>query len=118
MTTNKERALQAVLTCRTKKEAAKAAGITERTLQNYFKQEDFQEAYKKALADMVQEAVDKAKASLAPALSVLRDIVNDTGESTQNRIAACRGALEYGMRLIETADIVQRLDALEKEAGL
>lgn len=115
MTANKEKALRAVLTSSTKKQAAKVAGISEKTLHRYFQQEDFQNAYKAALTDMVNDAAQKAKTALAPALAVLGDIANNPEESANSRIAACRGLLEYGMRLIETTDILQRLEALEGE---
>ena len=41
MTHKKERLLAALLTSRTKKEAAKAAGISERTMRTYFDDPEF-----------------------------------------------------------------------------
>ena len=45
MTHKKERLLAALLTSRTKKEAAKAAGISERTMCTYFDDPEFRAAY-------------------------------------------------------------------------
>lgn len=50
MTHKKERLLAALLTSRTKKEAAKAAGISERTMRTYFDDPEFRAAYKQAAA--------------------------------------------------------------------
>lgn len=113
MNPRKEKALRALLTAPTKKAAAEAAGISERTLREYIQQEDFQAAYNAAMSDLVDDATQKAKAALAPALAVLDCIANDPEAADTSRIAASRGVLEYGLRLIETTDIIKRLEALE-----
>lgn len=41
MTPNKEKLLVALLTSRTKKEAAAAAGISDRTMRSYFEDKEF-----------------------------------------------------------------------------
>lgn len=115
MTPRKEKALRSLLTAPTKKAAAEAAGISDRTLREYLQQEDFQEAYRAALSDLVDDATQKAKAALAPALAVLDGIANDPEAADTSRIAASRGVLEYGLRLIETTDVIKRLEALEGE---
>ena len=46
----------------------------------------------------------------------LREIVEDTDESSQARISAARSVLEYGIKLTETTDILSRLDELEQLA--
>lgn len=114
MTPRKERALQALLTCPTKKAAAEQAGITPRTLRDYLADPEFQAEYKKAFQTLVAEATRQAQQSLSPALSALKFIVEDDGESSSSRIAAARALLEYGLRLTEQNDILARLDALER----
>ena len=53
MTPRKEKALQALLVCRTRAEAAKAAGIGESTLRAYLQDAEFSAAYKHAAAGIM-----------------------------------------------------------------
>lgn len=114
MTAKQERVLQAVLSCRTRRDAAKVAGVCEKTIQNYFALEEFKQAYNAALNELVQDATQRAKIALAPAIGVLQGISSDTQETATSRIAASRALLEYGLKLIEINDVLQRLNALEK----
>ena len=111
---NKERALAALLTCPTKAQAAAQAGIAERTLRSYLSDPEFQREYNKAFGRLVNEATRQAQQALSPAISALRDIVEDDTENSQARIAAARSLLEYGLKLTELLDIVTRLEELER----
>lgn len=114
MTPNKERALAALLTCKTKVEAAAQAGITDRMIRKYFEDEDFQTAYKEAFSGMVEDATRQAQQAIQPALSTLREIAEDGSENSAARIQAARNVLEYALRLTETLDINDRLKAVER----
>lgn len=46
MTSNEERALSALLTSKTKLEAAEKAGITDRTMRRYFENPEFCQRYR------------------------------------------------------------------------
>lgn len=106
--------MQALLVCRTRAEAAQAAGIGESTLREYMKDPEFTKRYEAAFADMVRDAAQQAKQTLSPALSTLREIMEDTDEPTQARITAARSILEYSLKLTEQADILEQLRALER----
>lgn len=114
MTPRKERALRSLLVCRTRAEAAQAAGIGESTLREYMKDPEFTKRYEAAFADMVRDAAQQAKQTLSPALSTLREIMEDTDEPTQARITAARSILEYSLKLTEQTDILEQLRALER----
>lgn len=109
MTPNQQKALQAILTCSTKKEAAAVAGISDRTLRTYLADPEFQEQYRKAVGELVDDATRQAQKTLAPAITALRLIVENEGESAGNRISAARTLLEYGLRLTEFNDIMREL---------
>lgn len=113
---NKQRALQALLTQPTKKAAAAAAGITDRTLSTYLSDPEFQQAYKRAFSELVTDATRQAQQALSPAISALRDIVEDSEEAASSRIAAARSLLEYGLRLTEFSDILRDLEAASGES--
>ena len=114
MTPRKEKALQALLVCRTRAEAAKAAGIGESTLREYMKDAEFMERYKQAFGGMVADATRQAQQTLSPALSTLREIMEDREEQASARITAARSILEYAMKLCEQTDILDQLRELEK----
>ena len=114
MTPRKERALQALLVSRTRAEAAQAAGVSESTLRQYMKDPEFLERYKQAFGEMVADATRQAQQTLSPALSVLREIMEDKSEQAQARITAARSVLEYSLKLCEQTDILEQLRELEK----
>lgn len=117
MTPSKQKALAALLTSPTKKAAAEKAGINERTLRDYFKDSEFLEEYNRAFAGVVQDATRAAQQTLQPAISTLKEILEDGDETGQVRVSAARSVLEYGMKLTEQADILARLDDLERQLG-
>lgn len=117
MTPKQQKALLALLTSPTREKAAAAAGITSKTLRSYLADPTFQEEYKLAFSGLVEDATRQAQQALEPALSTLRDIVEDADENAQARISAARSILEYSMKLTEATAILTRLDELEKRAG-
>lgn len=115
MTPNKERLLAALLTSRTKKEAAAAAGIAYRTMLTYFEDPEFCRRYREAFAGVVQDATRQAQQLLDPALSTLREIMEDEELPAAARVNAAKIALDYAVRLTDQNDLAERLAALERE---
>lgn len=101
--------------CKTKAEAAEVAGIAPRTLRRYFEDEDFQQAYKRAFGGMVEDATRQAQQSIAPALSTLREIMEDTETQPTARIQASRSVLEFALRMTEQLDVLEQLRELEEQ---
>lgn len=114
MTPRKQKALQALLVCRTKTEAAKAAGVGISTLRSYLRDKEFSAEYKRAVAELMEDAARQAQQAIEPALSALQGIVENTDENAQARIGAARSILEYSLKLVETTDILTRLGELEQ----
>ncbi len=113
MNQRKEKALAAVLTCSSRTEAAKAAGISTRTLQEYFRDPEFQKCYRKAFSEIVESAVRDAQRAVSPAIQCLKDIVENQDEAATARVSAAKSILDYSIKAAEKLDIVERLDALE-----
>lgn len=110
LTQKQQKALAALLTNPTKEAAAKAAGIESKTLRRYLADPEFQSEYQKAVSGMIEDAATQARQSLSPALSCLREIVEDGKETATARIQAARTILEYGLRLTEIADIMRLIE--------
>lgn len=113
MTPNQQKALQALLTCPTKRAAAEQAGITDRTLRTYLADREFQAEYRRAVHMLVDEATKQAQKALTPAITALQCIVEDETEKSGNRISAARTLLEFGLRLTEFNDILGELEGGE-----
>lgn len=114
MTPNKEKLLAALLTSRSKKEAAAAAGIAERTMRTYFEDPEFCQRYREAFAGVVQDATRRAQQLLEPALSTLQTVMEDEKIPAQARITAAKSIIDYSLKLTEQADILEQLRELEE----
>ena len=107
------KALDALLTHPSKAEAARAAQISTRTLSKYLADDEFQAAYRAAVAELVGDATRQAQQALSPALSALKSIVEDDQESGSVRVSAARALLEFGLRYTEFHDVLTELRKLE-----
>lgn len=114
MTSNEERALSALLTSKTKLEAAEKAGITDRTMRRYFENPEFCQRYREAFAGVVQGAMRRAQQLLEPALSTLQTVMEDEEIPAQARITAAKSIIDYSLKLTEQADILEQLRELER----
>lgn len=114
MTPNKEKLLAALLTSRTKKEAAAAAGISDRTMRSYFEDKEFCQRYREAFAGVVQDATRRAQQLLEPALSTLQTVMEDEEIPAQARITAAKSIIDYSLKLNEQTDILEQLRELEE----
>ena len=117
MTPRKEKALQALLVCRTRAEAAKAAGIGESTLRAYLQDAEFSAAYKHAAAGIMDRATRQLQQNLTAAIDRLGAIVADDEETSANHITAARTLLDYGLKFTEFNDILKEMESTEGEAG-
>lgn len=113
MTPKQQKALVALLTQPTKEKAAAAAGITSKTLRSYLYDPEFLAEYRKAFSDLVEDATRKVQQTLDPAVAVLREVMEDESENGQVRVSAARSVLEYGLKMTEQTDILNRLQDLE-----
>lgn len=69
------------------------------------------------MGQVVENATREAQQGLSPAIKALRDMLTDD-EAIQKkgsgvRVAAARSMLEYGLRLTEFSDVLDRIDDLE-----
>lgn len=113
LTGKRRKALEALLTNSTRRAAAHAAGIDEKTLRGYLEDEDFLREYRHAFTAMIEETTRAAQIALSPAITTLRDICEDTEAPAMARISAARCILDVGMKMTELNDIEMRLEALE-----
>ncbi len=115
LTPQKRKALQALLTQPTKAEAAQAAGIDQSTLRRYLHDDAFVEEYRAAVVAMIDDASREARQILHPALTTLREIIEDKDAGATARITAARTIIDCAIRFTELNDIISRIEELEQE---
>lgn len=113
MTRNQEKALAALVTSPTIKAAAAAAGVDYRTMRRYLDDKNFLKEYRRISTEMLADARMRGQQLLSPALETLAAICTSSEAKNMERIAAARAILEWGTKLTEFTDIVERLEALE-----
>lgn len=118
MTHKQERALQALLTSRTVKEAAAKAGTTDNTIRRYMKDPEFVTVYKERVSEIMEAATRNLQQNFNAAIDRLGRIVADDEESGTNQIAAARALLDYGLKFTEFNDILSELETAEGGADV
>lgn len=114
MTGRQQKALAALIRAPTMAAAAKDAGVGISTLRRWLREDPaFVTAYRAVLDELLKDASAQSKKNLSTALDVLAQIM-ENGENSQARIAAAKATIEYGLRLNEAVDVVERLEKLER----
>ena len=113
MTSNQNKALAALLTCKSRTEAARACGLSTKTLQGYEKLPEFAEALERGRREALADAAHRMAAGYSDTVDALQAIVQDGAAADPARVAAARALLEYGLKFAELTDVNKRLDRLE-----
>lgn len=116
MTARQQKALTALLTHSTHREAAQSIGISDRQLRSYLKDPEFKREYRARLDLVLDEATTAAKRAMTPAVKTLVEIASDRKKADTTRVMAARAILDAGLRLNDAMDVSDRLTALEKYA--
>jgi len=115
LTPDQERAVTALLTEATVAKAAVAAGVSERSIYRWLREDEaFQRAYREARRDAFGAAAGVAQRLAPNALVVLARIMNDLNASHSARVAAAMGVLKFGRDAIELDDVLARLETVEQ----
>lgn len=93
--------------------AAAELGITNNSITNRLKRDDFRKRYEAAKSALLQEAVDSMKVQLKGAVGTLTEVMNDKESPATVRVSAADSLLRHALRYIEVAEIESRLRALE-----
>jgi molybdenum-dependent DNA-binding transcriptional regulator ModE len=114
MTTSKEKALAALLTSKTRKEAAEKAGISYRTIRVYLQDAEFLAEYRQRKGEIIDDAARRLTNAMQKAIDVLEN-ATDGKKVKDAALKASRLVLEYSARFISISDIMARLDAMEEQ---
>jgi hypothetical protein len=114
LTSKQEKAIVALLSEGTTKEAAAKAGVTETTLWRWLQLPEFQSRYRAMRRQLVEVAVSELQSNASAAVRRLRAIIDDDKAPVSSQVAAARIIIEQSIIGIEKMDLVERMDNLEK----
>lgn len=109
-----ERAIAALLECPTQAQAAQGAGVSLATLSNWLKKAEFQRGYREARTRVVEAAVGRLQNLTGAAVDKLGKLLESANENVA--YAAAKTILEHSIKGIETADLLTRIEELERVA--
>ena len=114
LTIRQEKAIAALLSCRTVAEAAKLAQVGERSIYRWLKQDTFQSHLRRARRQALSQALGRLQQVADRAVDTLDTILDDKKATTASRVSAVRAALRYACHGIEIDDFEERLAAVER----
>ena len=110
---NKEKALAALLESASITDAAKACGLSEKTLRRYLEDADFQKEFRAARRLVSEQNIVRLQSLHAGAIETLER--NLTCENPSVEVRAAQIIIEGTRKDFETLDILERLEKIEDE---
>jgi transposase-like protein len=112
-----EEAIAALLTQRNTEEAARAIGVTPKTLLRWMKLPEFKVAYREARWAAFGQSIARLQQATSAAASTLLKVMVDPSTPASTRVRAAESVLTHAAKSIEIEDIEARVTALEQAAA-
>jgi AcrR family transcriptional regulator len=112
LTRKAEQAIAALLEYPTIDEAAKACGVSKRSLWRWLQREDFQKRYREAQRAVVDSAITKLQAATLRAVETLERNLNCGNFFAEN--AAAQAIITHAFKAIELHEMDERVARLEQ----
>lgn len=118
LTKGQEDALIALITEPSVAAAAAKAGIGERTIHRWLREDKaFMAEYRRARREAFTQAIGLTQRSAAAAVATLLRIMHDPKATWSSRVSAATNLLKFAREGIELDDLASRVDALEEAAA-
>jgi hypothetical protein len=121
LSANQHKALAALLAHTRVEDAARASGLSARTIRRYLAEPDFARAYREQQRLLLSETTATLQRIAGDAAAAIEDSLSPEVEDKNLRLRAARTALEFLLRATETErkvreleDVEERLEALER----
>ena len=114
LSAKQQRAIEALLSGATKGDAAATAGVNPRTLNRWINEDVlFWDTLQGESKKTVFDATRRLTAAMETAVTVMTEVMEDASAPAAVRLRAAQVVTETAVKLIETTDILRRLDELE-----
>jgi hypothetical protein len=113
----KEEAIVALLANRSIEEAARSVGVTNKTLQRWMKEPEFDAAYRDARKTAFGQATARLHHLSSAAVSTLGKVMLDPATPPATKVRAADSVLNHTTKAIEIEEIASRLSELEWAVG-
>lgn len=111
-----EAAILALLSSRNIEEAARVAGVNQRTLFRWMKDPAFIAAYRAARRAAFAQTVARLQYASSAAASVLLKVLADPATPTSTKVRAAESVIAHAVKAMEVDDIEARVTELERAA--
>jgi hypothetical protein len=112
-----EAAIAALLTRPTVEEAARVAGVGEKTLRRWLRDPHFNAQYLLARREAVSQAIARLQQSMGASAITMLKLMTDPTVPPAVRLRAAECVFNFGIKGVEVEDIEARLTGLEEAAG-
>ena len=109
-----EQILCALVSNTTIKSAARECKVAESTIYARLKDPEFKKQYDTMRLDLLERNTAQIQMQLGSAIQTMADVMNDSENSPQVRLNAADALIRNNLKLTEQADILRRLEALER----
>lgn len=114
LTPAQRRAINALLTERNTRDAAKVANVAERTLWRWLADSTFREELTRQEGAVIDQATRSLLSMQGAALEVFDQVLTSTTATDANRLRAAEGVLDYLLKLRELNTLEERIRKLEE----
>jgi transposase-like protein len=111
----KEQAIAALLSQSSIGSAAKKVGIGEKTLFRWLRLDDFQQEYKNARRQVIDQTIAQIQTVMSEAVQTLLNIMSDGAAPASAKVSAARALLDIGFKVVEIEDLEGRIENIEKK---
>ena len=108
-----ERAIAALLVSSSVAAAAQAIKVQDNTLLRWLKDTVFQDAYREARRQVVQQAIVQVQHATCTAVQTLLAVMQDAEAPASAKVSAARTILETAIKAVELEDLEARIAELE-----
>ncbi len=117
MAISNEKIMAALIACGSVRAAARAVGVSETTVRARLNDPDFRKEYETAKGAVLEEACDCLAARLTSAVDALSSVLDSDSTPAPVKVSAADSLLRHGLRYVEVANVLRRLDELEKRTN-
>ena len=97
------------------KAIAEQLRLSDRTVRSHLNDPDTASELRRLTDDRLRALARRALAAAVGALAVLLNVAGDAAQPAPPRVAAARAILDSATRLLESADLAERVSALEEQ---